>query len=203
MTITSRLQSLENKKPKLAAGNAKPLFEQLLQQIADRVISPVTRRSNGFTGPGSHREGHKTIPLAIPFPRWKSKKCRAGELLKQIEPGQGARDGKREAGDHPPLRSEMARDAGMSPHQAKQAVRVANVEEQVFEAQVESPKPPTLSALASQGIQRRVTPPPDPQTWLKGRDKKAFNRALHFTGDITDYAVTARAERIWDGRNET
>src|SRR5680860_8541 len=55
MTITSRLQSLENKKPKLAAGNAKPLFEQLLQQIADRVISPVTRRSNGFTGSGSQR----------------------------------------------------------------------------------------------------------------------------------------------------
>lgn len=46
---------------------------------------------------------------------------RAGELLKQIEPGQGARDGKREAGNHPPLRSEIAREAGMSPHQTKQA----------------------------------------------------------------------------------
>lgn len=52
---------------------------------------------------------------------------RAGEPLKQIEPGQGTRDGKREAGDHLPLRSDIARDAGMSPHQAKQAVRVASV----------------------------------------------------------------------------
>ena len=38
---------------------------------------------------------------------------RAGELLKQIEPGQGARDGKREAGAHPPLRTDAARDAGI------------------------------------------------------------------------------------------
>ncbi|WP_028714393.1 hypothetical protein [Paracoccus sp. J55] len=40
---------------------------------------------------------------------------RAGELLKQIEPGQGARDGKREAGDHPPLPSDAAREAGKPP----------------------------------------------------------------------------------------
>ena len=30
---------------------------------------------------------------------------------------------------------------------------------------------------------------------LKGRDKKAFNRALHFTGDITEYAKIATR---WD-----
>lgn len=109
---------------------------------------------------------------------------RAGELLKQIEPGHGARDGKREAGDHPPLRSEMARDAGMSPHQAKQAVRVANVPADDFERQVESPKPPTLSQLASQGIQSR----PQPIIDLKGRDPKQFNRALHFVGTFENYA---------------
>lgn len=90
---------------------------------------------------------------------------RAGELLKQIEPGQGARDGKREAGDHLPLRSDMARDAGMSPHQAKQAVRVANVPAADFERQVEDPKPPTPAQLASQGIQRRE-PAPQPDQWL-------------------------------------
>lgn len=54
---------------------------------------------------------------------------RCGELLKQIEPGQGARDGKREVGDHPPLRKEAATSAGLSPHQAKQAIRVDNVPE--------------------------------------------------------------------------
>lgn len=51
---------------------------------------------------------------------------RAGELLKQIEPGQGARDGKRGEGTHTPLtREEVAREAGMSKHQQVQAVRVA------------------------------------------------------------------------------
>ena len=39
----------------------------------------------------------------------------------------GARDGKREAGNHPPLRTDAAREAGMSPHQAKQAARVAQL----------------------------------------------------------------------------
>lgn len=33
---------------------------------------------------------------------------RAGELLKQIEPGQGARDGKRGEGDHTPFNREDA-----------------------------------------------------------------------------------------------
>lgn len=69
---------------------------------------------------------------------------RAGELLKQIEPGQGARDGNREEGTHPPLRSEVAQSAGMSTHQAKQAVRIANIPEPEFTEQVESPRSPTL-----------------------------------------------------------
>lgn len=103
---------------------------------------------------------------------------RAGELLKQIEPNPGGRPSETPAGDRPSFhRSDAARDAGMSPHQAKQAVRVANVPAQDFEDQVEGPKPPTLSQLASQGIQRRDPPPPAPETWLKGRDPKAFNRA--------------------------
>lgn len=119
---------------------------------------------------------------------------RAGELLRQIEPNPGGRPSETSAGDRPSFhRTDAARDAGMSVHQAKQAVRVANVPEAEFEAQVESPKPPTLTQLAQQGIHRRD--PPDPQTWLKGRDKKAFNRALHFTGDITDYAAIAAK---WD-----
>lgn len=122
---------------------------------------------------------------------------RAGELLKQIEPQSGARtDLQPNVGADTRLtRKDAASEAGMSPRQMNTALRIANIPPDDFEAQVEGPKPPTLTQLAQQGIQRRDPPPPDPQTWLKGRDKKAFNRALHFTGDITDYASTAAK---WD-----
>lgn len=117
---------------------------------------------------------------------------RSGELLKQIEPANGTRtDLQPSMGDR--TRSDAAREAGMSKHQQVQSTRIANIPERDFDEQVESDNPPTLSQLASQGIQRRD--PPDPQSWLKGRDKKSFNRALHFTGDITEYAATVRK---WD-----
>lgn len=108
---------------------------------------------------------------------------RAGELLKQIEPGQGARDGKREAGTHPPLRQEVAAQAGMSPHQAKQAVRVANVPQEDFEKQVESSNPPTVTKLAEQGKKTA----PKPVIDLKGRDPKEFNRSMHFVQALECY----------------
>jgi hypothetical protein len=38
----------------------------------------------------------------------------------------------------------------MSPHQAKQAQRVANVPAPDFEAAIESPRPPSITALADQ-----------------------------------------------------
>lgn len=113
---------------------------------------------------------------------------RAGELLKQIEPGQGARDGKRQDAADPPLnRTTIAREAGMSERQQKTALRVANVPEAEFNKQVDSPTPPTLTALSEQGKQRRE--PPNPETWLKGRDPVAFNKALHFVALIEEYAA--------------
>lgn len=114
---------------------------------------------------------------------------RAGELLKQVETRQGARSDLTSDGRPSEVsRIDAARDAGMSSHQAKQAVRVANVPESDFEAQIEGPKPPTLTQLAQHGIQRR-NPPPAPETWLKGRDPKLFNHALHFTALVTEYAA--------------
>lgn len=109
---------------------------------------------------------------------------RAGELLKQIEPNKGGRPPETREGDHPSFsRKEAASDAGFSSHQAKQAVRVANVPERDFERQVESDKPPTISQLAMQGIKR-----PQPIIDLKGRDPSEFNRALHFVGEFEQIA---------------
>lgn len=77
---------------------------------------------------------------------------RAGELLKQIEPAQGARTDLGRA----PTRSEAAREAGLSEHQKKTALRVAAVPEKEFNRQVESERPPTVTRLADQGRTQRV-----------------------------------------------
>lgn len=111
---------------------------------------------------------------------------RAGELLKQVD-GRGG-DYSKSEGSPTFARSDAAREVGLSKHQQVQAVRVANVPEAEFEAQVDAPKPATLTQLAQQGIQRRQ-PAPQPQEWLQGRDPKAFNRALHFTALVTEYAA--------------
>jgi len=108
---------------------------------------------------------------------------RAGELLSQIE-ASGTRTDLTSSGQPSQVitRTDAARDAGMSPHQQKQAVRIAAIPEPDFERQGESPKPPTLSQLAAQGIKQR------PVLDLKGRDPRDFNRALHFIAVFEDYA---------------
>jgi len=102
---------------------------------------------------------------------------RCGELLQEIEPGQGARDGKRQDGDDPPLnRTRAANDAGLSERQRKTALRVANVPADEFEAAVESDEPPTLEALAERGTAKR------PQIDLGDRSPEEFAAATKLIG---------------------
>ena len=108
---------------------------------------------------------------------------RAGELLKQIEPAKNQYDASARADGGPSSRADAARDAGMSPRQQKTALRIANVPKSEFENQVESPKPPTLSQLASQG-----TKPRQPLVDLGGRDPKEYSRALHYVGEFEQAA---------------
>lgn len=119
---------------------------------------------------------------------------RAGELLQQIEPATGKNNQYAQVKgevDHPfQSRGRAAADAGMSSHQAKQAVRIATIPKEDFDRQVDGPKPPTLSQLAQQGIQR---PQPRPVVDLRGRDPQDFNRALHFVGDVEQAARDLRA----------
>lgn len=109
---------------------------------------------------------------------------RAGELLKQIEPNKGGRPS--ETGRDAPTsltRKQAAEDAGMSKDQMVQAIRVANVPQPDFDAQVESVNPPTVTALAEQGKK----PAPKPVIDLKGRDPAEFNRSMHFVGAFESY----------------
>ena len=83
---------------------------------------------------------------------------RAGELLKAIEPKRGGDRGGPKGG-RPPVgsRKNLARSAGFSSHQAKQALRLASIPPEDFESAVESSSPPTVTSLASRGTQKKTT----------------------------------------------
>lgn len=77
---------------------------------------------------------------------------RCGELLKEIEKGQGKRTDKPNTGTDTKLtRTEAATQAGLSKRQKDTALQVANVPEENFEEQLESETPPTITSLAEQG----------------------------------------------------
>lgn len=116
---------------------------------------------------------------------------RCGELLKQFNAA-GARTDRPSEGAHPRSASEAASDAGISPHQHKTAVRVANVPAETFEATVESEAPPTVTKLADMGRKPRQL------LDLGGRDPGDFNKSMHFRGMLRDYARDLAAHDLAD-----
>lgn len=79
---------------------------------------------------------------------------RVGELLKEIPPDPGRRPASAEIGGDAPTnspRQQAAESAGLSRDQVVQAVRVANVPADEFDADVDSDDPPTLTELAERG----------------------------------------------------
>lgn len=79
---------------------------------------------------------------------------RAGELLEEFQ-SKGGRPPKTTEGAHgssenggPKSQKEAARQAGLSPHQERQARNVAKVPEGEFEEAVESDDPPSVTELA-------------------------------------------------------
>lgn len=109
---------------------------------------------------------------------------RAGEILKQIEPGKtGPKPELTNAADSQLTRTEAARAAGMSERQQVTAVRVASVPSDVFDILVEDDKPATITELAEMGTKSAPKPPID----LQGRDPKEFNRSMHFVGMFEFY----------------
>lgn len=112
---------------------------------------------------------------------------RCGELLKQIEPGKNRYDDRREGG-HPPNRAAAARDAGLSDHQRKTALRVANIPEPEFEAAVEAVEPPPVTALAERGKQAKPT---RPLVDLEGRDPETYALSTQGQGQLRSFAKFA------------
>lgn len=116
---------------------------------------------------------------------------RCGELLKEVERAQGARtDLRPRTATDPrfPSRKDAATGAGLSPRQAKSAIRVANVPEDDFDEQVDSDTPPTVTALAEQGKRSR-----DPLRQAKplyeqmGISIEAFQAGMYVPGGAETY----------------
>jgi hypothetical protein len=121
---------------------------------------------------------------------------RCGELLKEIEKAQpGPKELK--GGGPPQLspRKEAAKQAGLSPDQAKQSIRVANVPEETFTEQIESVTPPTITSLAQQG----TTPSKKlPMFEQLGMTKEAFQAGMYFRGDIEDFGKAIKKYDVQD-----
>lgn len=84
---------------------------------------------------------------------------RCGELLMEKK-AQGKRSDLGEAG--PISRKEAAQDAGLSPDQAKDAIRIASIPQQQRDELIESAKPPTVTELAQIGTKKRPVEPQHP-----------------------------------------
>lgn len=122
---------------------------------------------------------------------------RCGELLKDIEKATNQHDA---ASRDTPTRKTAAEQAGMSKDQAVQSIRVANVPEESFEAQLESDKPPTITALADQGKQPSKAKPMYEQL---GMTKEAFQAGTAYIGAIAWYAKSIKDLSIADIVNGT
>lgn len=114
---------------------------------------------------------------------------RCGELLRQIESGQGKvnqhtvlRDG---TDLKQPTRESVASAAGLSERQRKTALRVVSVPKEQRDALIESDDPPTVTQLAEQGKQSKPKPLHD----LEGIDPYLYARATELQGAIRRLAA--------------
>lgn len=102
---------------------------------------------------------------------------RAGELLKQFDASGKRTDIEPKEAAHLRLtRTDVAKRNGMSEHERKTAVRLSNVPEDKFEAQVESDNPPTITALAEQG-KKSILYSPKPE---------GFKEAIYMKGGFQE-----------------
>lgn len=107
---------------------------------------------------------------------------RMGELLKEFD-ARGAH--RKKDGNGLSSQRNAASDVGLSERQQKQAVRVANVPDEEFEALIESDDPPTVTALAELGKKRRE----QTAIALEGRNPKDFAVATQGQG-LVHYIVS-------------
>ena len=117
---------------------------------------------------------------------------RCGELLEQIEKAKNQHDAKQKCkGGSAPSRTQAAKNAGLKPDQAKQALRLASIPKDMFEEAIERDKPATLTELEKMGTKKKPRMIVD----LHGRNPKDFNIALHAMARLQD---VIKHSSTWD-----
>lgn len=116
---------------------------------------------------------------------------RCGELLKTFQsPGGRPKTG----ATHAVVSQRGAAEAaGMNEHQEKQAVRVANVPSEDFDAAVDSDNPPTITALAERGTEKQ---PPAPAGFADATKVIGILKGLSVF--CADHSAAAVARGVYD-----
>ena len=120
---------------------------------------------------------------------------RCGELLRQFKASKGGapfhKNGTR-GGESPSIttRGDMARAAGLSSDQAKDALRIANIPQQEFEALIESDSPPTITELAELGTKKKRDPFSGID-YLQGKDPEDYQQKIRLKGLINQFTQMA------------
>lgn len=129
---------------------------------------------------------------------------RLGELLKMYD-SQGQRtDLPKENALQKLTQEQAATEAGLSEHQRKLAVRVANVAEPVFNEAVEAARPATVAQLAEMGTTHRAPGPVDPAatvalaTLSKFADFCAMNNPQFVAAAVGPSLVPKMRKRVGD-----
>lgn len=119
---------------------------------------------------------------------------RCGQLLKQYD-GRGDHWKSKSTGagtSSQTSRAEAGTKAGMSKRQQDTAVRVASIERDFFESQVESDNPPTITELAEQGTKKQPRNVID----LEGCDPEDFQAAAQAVGWIRQVCSIIEEEQL-------
>lgn len=92
---------------------------------------------------------------------------RGGELLAKAKakPG-GDQKSKRRLGPRSISQKKAAAEAGLTPAQAKDMLRLARINGELFERQIESANPPSVKELARQAVEPRLRPPDHREEYL-------------------------------------
>lgn len=117
---------------------------------------------------------------------------RCGELLKQYD---ARGEHRKSEGDLTSSQREVAESAGMSLHQQRSAVRVANIPDTTFEEAIEGEAPPTVTALAAMGTKKRPDVSPAVAAIMAKKRPAGFGAATELLGTVETFADFCRTNQ--------